>query len=417
MTESPTIAGIKMALDAIREHKMRSLLTVLGVIIGTACVIAVGSVITGIDAVIVEITSSFGPETVFVYKFNIGFRGNITGDELRRKPLTIENARAIAERCPSVEHVSPYLFPPAMFSRAQAFDRVRFRGQEVLRPDIGGTEHGYSEGGATTMLHGRFFTDDESFRRQPVIVIGEDIYKALMQGEDPIGKWVEVNGHMFEVVGVMARPAASFPGQEDKRVMLPYYTMKKMFPTAKENMLIVVARKGRINEAMDEVDAILRQERRVPAGKPSDFWMSSGAQMLDQFRNLTSTVALVMIVLSSIGLLVGGIGVMNIMLVSVTERTREIGIRKAVGARRRDIVVQFLTEAVVLTGLGGLLGMTFGWLASAAARLIFPSLPTSVPIWAAALGVAVSVGVGLFFGIWPANRAARMDPVVALRYE
>jgi putative ABC transport system permease protein len=168
---------------------------------------------------------------------------------------------------------------------------------------------------------------------------------------------------------------------------------------------------------MDEVDAVLRQQRKVPPGKPSDFWMSSGAQMLDQFRNLTATVALVMIVLSSIGLLVGGIGVMNIMLVSVTERTREIGIRKALGARRRDIVVQFLTEAVVLTGLGGLLGMGIGWAISATARLIFPSLPTAVPLWAAVLGVVVSVGVGLFFGIWPANRAARLDPVVALRYE
>ncbi|NWF84858.1 MAG: ABC transporter permease, partial [Bryobacteraceae bacterium] len=343
MTESPTIAGIGMALAAIREHKMRSLLTVLGVIIGTACVIAVGSVITGIDAVIVDITSSFGPDTAFVYKFNLGFRGNITGDELRRKPLTLENARAIEERCPSVEHVSPYLFPPALFTRQHAFDRVRYKGNEVLQPEIAGTEYGYSEGGATKMLHGRFFTDDENFRRQPVVVIGEDIYRALMQGEDPVGKWVEVNGHMFEVVGVMGRPAASFPGQEDKRAMLPYHTMKKMFPAAKEMMLILIARKGLLSQAMDEADAVLRQERRVAVGKPSDFWMSSGAQMLEQFRNLTATVALVMVVLSSIGLLVGGIGVMNIMLVSVTERTREIGIRKAVGARRSDIVAQFLT--------------------------------------------------------------------------
>jgi putative ABC transport system permease protein len=417
MTASPTLSGIGMALDAIREHKMRSLLTVLGVIIGTTCVIAVGSIITGVDGVIVDITKSFGPDTAFVYKFNIGFRGNITGDEIRRKPLTWENARAIKERCPSVLGVSPYLFPPTLFSGAHLFDRVRYRGKEVVHIQIAGTEEGYAEGGATSMLYGRFFTDDENYRRMPIVVLGEDIYHSLMEAENPVGKWVDLNGHMVEIVGIMGRPAASFPGQEDTRVMLPYFTMKKMFPNAKENMIIIIAQPGLLTQALDEVDAVLRQERRVPAGKPSDFWMSSGAQMLEQFRNLTSTVAVVMVVLSSIGLLVGGIGVMNIMLVSVTERTREIGIRKAVGARRIDIVVQFLTEAVVLTGLGGLLGMGLGWLVSAAARLIFPSLPTSVPLWAAVLGVAVSVGVGLFFGIWPANRAARLDPVDALRYE
>jgi len=157
--------------------------------------------------------------------------------------------------------------------------------------------------------------------------------------------------------------------------------------------------------------------RKTPASKPDDFWLSTGSQMLEDFHRITATVALVMVALSSIGLLVGGIGVMNIMLVSVTERTREIGIRKAVGARRADIVVQFLTEAVVLTGLGGFLGMALGWLASLAFRLFFPSLPTSVPFWAAALGVAVSVGIGLFFGTWPAMKAARLDPVVALQYE
>jgi len=215
----------------------------------------------------------------------------------------------------------------------------------------------------------------------------------------------------------MLPPAASFPGQEDRRVLLPYFTMKKMFPSAKENMLMIIAYPGKVPQAIDEVTMVLRQERRVPYNQPDSFWISTSDQMIEQFHKVTSVVAIVMVVLSSIGLLVGGIGVMNIMLVSVTERTKEIGVRKAVGARRFDIVFQFLTEASALTLAGGVLGMTFGWIISLAARLLFPSLPTSVPLWTVVLGVVVSVGIGLFFGIWPASKAARLDPVEALRYE
>jgi putative ABC transport system permease protein len=215
----------------------------------------------------------------------------------------------------------------------------------------------------------------------------------------------------------MDRAAASLPGQKDLRVLLPYFTMRKMFPSQREHMLVVVAHPGMVDQAQDEIRAVLRLERRVPFNAPDNFSMSTSESMIERFREVTGTVALVMVVLSSIGLLVGGIGVMNIMLVSVTERTREIGVRKAVGARRSDIVVQFLTEAVVLTMLGGIIGLAIGWLISRAAGLIFPSLPTAVPLWTAITGIMVSVGVGLFFGIWPANRAARLDPVEALRYE
>jgi putative ABC transport system permease protein len=182
-------------------------------------------------------------------------------------------------------------------------------------------------------------------------------------------------------------------------------------------MLIVIAYDGLIAKAQDEVRATLRIARRDPRNAPDTFAMTTAEQLIEQFHSVTATVALVMVILSSIGLLVGGIGVMNIMLVSVTERTREIGVRKAIGARRSDIVVQFLTEAVVLTAMGGVIGLMMGWLISRAAGLIFPALPTAVPLWAAVLGVLVSVGVGLFFGIWPASRAARLDPVEALRYE
>ncbi|HWC99926.1 MAG TPA: ABC transporter permease [Candidatus Sulfopaludibacter sp.] len=401
-------AGVRLALVTTREHKMRSFLTVLGVIIGTGAVIGVGSIIAGLDGAITGLIRTFGPETIIVTKTTA--MGNATREERARKPLTLENARAIELRCPSVEHVSPYLFPP------NGIHSARYGGNDVYQIQLGGTEESYAAGG-TTMKSGRFFTDTENTHHMPVVVIGEDVGKQLFANQDPIDRRISIDGHELAVVGVMDRPAASLPGQNDTRVLLPYHTMRKMFPNAQEHMLVTLAYPGMVDKAQDEIRSALRIERRVPFDKPDTFSMTTAAQMIEDFHRVTATVAIVMVILSSIGLLVGGIGVMNIMLVSVTERTREIGIRKAVGARKSDIIVQFLTEAVVLTGLGGLLGLTLGWMISRACSLIFPNLPTAVPLWAAVSGVAVSVGVGLFFGIWPAGRAARLDPVEALRYE
>jgi putative ABC transport system permease protein len=397
-----------MALVTVREHKMRSFLTVLGVIIGTGAVIGVGSIIAGLDGAITGLLRSFGPTTVIVTKTTA--MGHATREERRRVPLTLENARAIAERCPSVEHVSPYLFP------GDGIRTARYKGNDYTGIQIGGTEEGYAYGG-TTMKYGRFFTETENTHHMPVVVIGEDIQKRLLPNMDPVDKWIEVDGHEMMVIGVMDRPPNSLPGSDDNRVLIPYFSMRKMFPNAREHMLITIAYPGMVDRAQDEVRAVLRIARRVPFNAPDTFSITTAEQMIEQFHSVTATVAVVMVILSSIGLLVGGIGVMNIMLVSVTERTREIGIRKAVGARRSDIIVQFLTEAVVLTAMGGMLGLLLGWTISRLAGLVFPNLPTAVPLWAAASGVLVSVGVGLFFGIWPAGRAARLDPVEALRYE
>jgi putative ABC transport system permease protein len=401
-------AGVWLALATIRAHKMRSFLTVLGVIIGTGAVIGVGSIIAGLDGAITNLLRSFGPNTIIVLKGPA--MGNWTREIMRRKPLTLENARAVGERCPSVEHVSPYIF--AM----EGTHSARYQSNDLYGIEIGGTEEGYAAGG-TTMKFGRFFTDLESSHHMPVAVVGEDVQKQLLPNLDPVGKWILIDGHALQVVGVMDRPAASLPGQDDLRILIPYFTMRKMYPNMKEHMLVVLAYPGLLDKAQDEIRAALRIERHVAFNAPDNFSISTAEQMIEQFHDVTATVALVMVILSSIGLLVGGIGVMNIMLVSVTERTREIGIRKAVGARKGDIVLQFLTEAVVLTLLGGIIGLILGWLISRAAGLAFPNLPTVVPVWVAFAGVMVSVGVGLFFGIWPASRAASLDPVVALRYE
>jgi len=402
---------IGLALTTLRENKVRSFLTVLGVIIGTGTIIAVGSILAGLDGAVTGVIRSFGTDTAIVFKMRMGPNfGGRTAEERNRKPLTYDNAVAIEERCPSVEHVSPYLFP-------NFGGRVRYKGNDYFGPNIGGTDDGYLNSGQAEMKSGRFFTDTENLHHMPVAVIGEDVYKALFGAEDAVGKKITVAGAEVEVIGVMSRPATSLPGQDDNRILLPYFTMHKLFPSAQENMLVVAAKHGQLPAAIDEVRAVLRQERRVPLSAPDNFFISTADQMVEDFRSVTSMVALVMVVLSSIGLLVGGIGVMNIMLVSVTERTREIGVRKAIGARKFDIIAQFLTEAVVLTGLGGLAGMLVGWIISRASHFVFPSLPTMVPLWAAALGIVVSVAIGLFFGIWPASKAARLDPVEALRYE
>ena len=404
--------GGRLAMDTILGHKLRSLLTVLGVIIGTSTVIGVGSIIAGLDGAITGQLQSFGAENLIVAKWDspLSF-GNRPLEERNRKPMTYENALAIGERCPSVKHVSPFLFP-----NWNVIHKAKYRGIDLYRLNLGGTDEDYVNGGVE-MLYGRFFTDAESYRHAPVVVVGEDIQKAWFQNEDPVGKWVEIDGHSFEVVGVMKRSAQTMPGDDDVRLLLPYHSMRKLFPTAREHMLIVAPETGRQAAALDEIKSVLRIERRVPNNKPDNFSVSTSEQLIEQFRGVTGMVAIVMVVLSSIGLLVGGIGVMNIMLVSVTERTREIGIRKALGARKLDIIIQFLTEAITLTAIGGILGITIGWLISLACRLVFPSLPTVVPLWAVAAGFAVSVGVGIFFGIWPANKAAQLDPVEALRYE
>jgi putative ABC transport system permease protein len=405
---------IGLALSTIRANKVRAFLTVLGVIIGTGTIIGVGSILAGLDGAVTGAIRSLGTNTVMVMKtqFPGAPGGGRTPEERQRKPLTYENAVAIRERCPAVLSVSAYLLPPTNFGLSMA----RSKGNDT-NAQISGVGEEFADTGQAEMKIGRFFTGNEDAHRFPVTVIGEDIAKALFGEENPLGKTISASGEQVTVVGVMLRPSASIPGQDDTRVLIPYFTMRKLFPNAKEHMLTVQAKPGQIAEAMDQVRVVMRQERRLTYDKPDNFVISSADQLVDQFRALTSVVALVMVVLSSIGLLVGGIGVMNIMLVSVTERTREIGVRKAIGARRFDIIMQFLAEAVALTGMGGVFGMFLGWLVSRASRFAFPTLPTEVPPWAVILGIGVSVGIGLFFGIWPASKAARLDPVEALRYE
>jgi putative ABC transport system permease protein len=412
MTKLAFTNGLVLALQTIRSHKLRAFLTVLGVIIGTGTIIGVSAILTGFDESVAAVLRSFGPNSIIVFKFKVGPRtGRLSPEERTRKDFTYQNAADIRERCNSVEDVSTMLFPN------HGPINAHYKGNDMYDVNIFGVEEAYARGGQVDIHLGRFFGDEESRRRVPVVVIGQDIEKGLFSNVDPIGKSILVDGHELTVIGTMVRPAASFFGDQDNRVLVPYGVMQKMYPSARENAIVVTAKDGHLPEAMDEIRTVLRIDRKVPYNKPDDFALSTAEQMVSDFRQITAMTFLVMAVLSSIGLLVGGIGVMNIMLVSVTERTYEIGIRKAIGARRADILIQFLIEAAALTSLGGIAGILFGWIISLIARVVFTSIPASVPLWSAVLGIVMSVAVGIFFGMWPANKASRLDPVVALRYE
>ena len=400
-----------LALDTIRAHKLRSLLTMLGVIIGTGTIIGVGSILTGFDGAVTGVLKSFGPNSIIVSREPAFRTMDLTPEERARKNLIYDNVEAIRNECNACARVSAMLWPnhgPIV---------TKYKGNAVYQSQVRGVEESYAQTGQIDIDQGRFFTEFEDRHRATVAVIGADMTKALFGDENPIGKLINVDGEQFQVIGTMHRPSASFFDSSDNRVIVPFFSMEKVYPNARDMAMIVTANDNVLPQAMDQIRTILRIQRHVRPNKPDNFAFATAEQMVEQFRQITAMTFLVMIVLSSIGLLVGGIGVMNIMLVSVTERTREIGIRKAIGARRIDIIVQFLLEASVLTGLGGLVGLFLGWLIAMASKLIFTSLPTTVPAWAAIAGIVVSVGVGLFFGIWPASKAAKLDPVTALRYE
>jgi putative ABC transport system permease protein len=310
----------------------------------------------------------------------------------------------------------------ALFGQMSEFglppSTARYKARTMSGGQFMGVDANYLELANSSLADGRFFTQGDDFHRRDVTVLGANVVEELFQHEDPVGKTIVVDGHPFEVVGTLNK-FKGFLGDnpDDRDIFVPYWTYKKLYPAAKDHFISALAYRGRMDEAQDEIRGLLRRRRHVKPSEPDNFGMATAESLIEEFRQIIGTVALVMVVISSIGLLVGGIGVMNIMLVSVTERTREIGVRKAVGARQRDIAWQFLLEAVALTGLGGLIGIAVGWTLSFLIRILVPSLPSTVPLWSVVAGFVVATSIGLFFGLWPALKAARLDPIVALRYE
>ena len=393
----------KMALGTLRENKMRSFLTVLGVVIGITSLISVASILVGLYQDVNNVLNDYGPNTLFIFRFKPGIQtGPPTAEERARKPLSLDDALAIRELCPAVKLVTAQLYPRVDNPNQQPVN-ARYKDREVDGLDFSGDLVETEDVFNSHPGRGRFFTEAEDLHRADVAVIGHDVSDGLFGAENPIDKQISIDGVPYQVIGVFEKRKGQFfkDPQADLEVDIPYRTYQKHYPYDDENF----------------ISGVLRRRRNVPFDKPDNFGISSAQEIADEFRQITGSVALLTAVISSIGLLVGGVGVMNIMLMSVTQRTREIGVRKAIGARKRDIIWQFLTEAMILTSAGGVIGVMCGVGISLLINALVPALPSSVPLWAVFLGTGMSMSVGLFFGIYPAIKAARLDPVVALRYE
>jgi putative ABC transport system permease protein len=297
--------------------------------------------------------------------------------------------------------------------------RIQYQNNVLRSFSFSGVPANYAFVANLALSDGRFFSEPEDRHRMKLVVLGADAQEALFSDMDPIGKQILINGHPFKVLGILEKSKAGFMGQNerDSAVHIPYQTFLKMAPSEDKHLLMIQSKSGKLNAALDEVESVLRRRRGVKPSEPANFDLSTADRLIEQFDSITATVGLIAIAISGIGLLVGGIGVMNIMLVSVTERTREIGVRKAIGATRRDIIFQFLFEAMTLTGVGGIFGIILAIGISYLIIALVPELPATIPMWAIATGLGVSVTIGLVFGVWPARKAACLDPIEALRYE
>ena len=417
MNISPT-ENMHMAMQAVWTHRFRSLLTILGIVIGITTVVTVASLLTGLRQGVVVFFQELGPDNIFLFKS--------TGDpsteprnakERQRRALRPEYADYLKRWCFSVEDVGlEMILPPAVDGNPLT---ARVPGYETDTINVAGRSPNMDEISPRDFSSGRFFSSEEDHRGAHVALIGDSVAEALFPDGHAVGKAFMMDGAEYTVVGVYAKAKGGFFGENgmDNAVDIPLHTARTRYPQIDRFMITAKAKPGMREEAYQEVEGAMRRIRRLPTSADDDFAISTPDQIIQQFDRITGLIGLVAIAISALGLLVGGIGVMNIMLMSVTERTREIGVRKAVGARRRDIVGQFLVEAMTLTGAGGTLGILIAIAITMLVGALVPSLPSTVPAWALVAGFTSSVAIGVFFGVWPAVKAAQLDPVDALRYE
>ncbi|MBI1799117.1 MAG: ABC transporter permease [Candidatus Eisenbacteria bacterium] len=414
----PTVA--RMAFGSLRANRMRSLLTTLGVVIGVGTVVAMASIIQGFNRTVAQSITSFGSHVIYIRKFKPGvFVAGFPDSVRHRHAFSVDDADAIRRNCPDVREITVIGFVDAVTLNAGGHTT---RGVQLL-----GSDEKVQEVNRYDPWMGRFFTGEEVRHRAQVLVLGRDIREALFTGGDPVGKTVHIDGVPFRVVGELEPKGRSLFFNPDQLITIPYTTLTKYFPPSPDAPFFV-PRRGeyylnavavspeRTPAAVDEITELMRRRRHVPARGSDNFSVFTEDLLADLYNQLTGATYAVMILISSIALLVGGIGVMNIMLVAVTERTREIGLRKALGAPRITILAQFLVEAATLTGLGGLIGIALGAAVAHAVRAL-SGLPAYTPWWSVCAAFGFSVAVGLFFGLYPAVRASRLDAVEALRWE
>lgn len=406
------LEGVTLALDSVRASKVRAALTILGVAIGVMVVIAMAATITGIQHSVSEIVQRAGPKSFYVMRyFRSGIQISDGSDEMspwRKRPMMTREEAELISRLPAIGAVN---------IRESAGSRVSYGRKAISGAQIDGQSTNWLQVEGGELLQGRNFTPTEDAGGSFVVVINQPVADELFPGVDPLGRQIKIFGLPFTVVGLYQDPSGLF-ADEGPKIVIPHTTFVKTANFAWGWLNIAVFPKETVTqaEAMDQVTAALRIKRGLKPGAENNFDLISGDKFMESFNDMTAGFFLVMLVLSSVGLMVGGVGVVAIMMISVTERTREIGVRKALGATRGEILFQFLVEAATLTVLGGLCGMALGAVISWGIRSFSP-IPAEIPLWSIFAAIIASAVTGIFFGLYPANRAAKLDPVEALRYE